>query len=448
MNKYDLSVIGGGPAGYVAAERAGERGLRVLLAEARHLGGVCLNEGCVPSKTMLHSAKLYHQTVHAESYGVRVADCTFDFAPLQERKTRIIETLRKGISGLMKKNNVQVVNEHARLLPDRQVAVGDEVYTADHVLIATGSSPARPPIPGMDLPGVVDSTGILETRERPRSVVVIGGGVIGCEFACFFGSIGVPVTVIEMLPEICPAIDAELARSLRQELEKKNIQFHVGARVEKITETSVEFVVGEDRQAVDRDVVLIATGRTPNVAGIGLEAWGVESGPRGIPVDDRCATHVPGVWAAGDVTGKVWLAHAASRMGEVIVNNITGRQDRMRYDAVPGVIYTQPEVAVTGCTAAEAEARGHTVRTARWPMTANGRFLAEHESDRGVCKVIVDADSGVLLGVHMLGAACSEMIFGAAALIEMEARDVEIADLVFPHPTVSEVIRDAVLNAK
>jgi dihydrolipoamide dehydrogenase len=447
MKHYDLIVIGGGPAGYVAAERAGERGLSVLLAENRHLGGVCLNEGCIPSKTMLHSAKLFHYATHSAAYGVVADHVTFDFGPVQTRKNGIIQTIRKGVAGLMKKYKVDVIHARASLLKGNQVAVGDEIFSADHVMIAAGSSPAKPPIPGADLPGVVDSTGILETSSKPESLVVIGGGVIGCEFACFFGSIGVPVTVIEMLPEICTAVDAEIAKLLRKELEKKNITFHLGAKVEKITEKEVLFSVGGEPKSVPRDVVLMATGRTPNVADLGLESRGVDFDRRGIRIDDRCATNVPGVWAAGDVTGRVWLAHAASRMGEVIVNNIAGRHDTVRYHAIPGVVYTTPEVATVGLTEDEAKKQGRAVKTAKIPMTINGRYMAEHDDERGITKVVLDAETRALMGVHMIGAACSEMIFGAASMIEMEVRSDEIADLVFPHPTVSEVMRDAVLAA-
>ena len=448
MKTYDLIIIGGGPAGYVAAERAGGAGLKVLLAENQHLGGVCLNVGCIPSKTLLHSAKLYHYAAHSEAYGVKAEGVSFDFGPVQKRKTQIIETLRKGVGGLMKKYKVDVVNGTARLLPDRTVAIGDENYTAEHVLVATGSSPARPPIPGSELPGVLDSTAILETTSMPSRLVVIGGGVIGCEFACFFGSIGVPVTVVEMLPEICPALDPEIAKTLRRELEKKNVTFHLGARVEEITEKEVRFSVKGETKSVPRDVVLMATGRSPNVNGLGLEERRVDFDRSGIRIDERCATNVPGVWAAGDVTGRVWLAHAASRMGEVVVNNITGRADRMRYHTVPGVVYTAPEVANVGWTEAQATDQGVPVRTAKIPMTINGRYLAEHEGERGMVKVVLHAETRALLGVHMIGGACSEMIFGAAAMIETEARVDEIADMAFPHPTASEVIRDAVMSVK
>lgn len=444
MSDYDLAIIGGGPAGYVAAERAGHRGLRVLLAEHDHLGGVCLNRGCVPSKTMLHSAKLYQYATHGDVYGIKAENVQFDFGPLQARKTKIIDQLRKGIGQLMKKSKVDVRQAPARLAPDGGVIVDGETIAANNILIATGSSPAKPPIPGADLPGVVDSTGILECREAPKQLVIIGGGVIGCEFACFFGSIGVPVTVIEMLPEICPAVDAELARMLRRELAKKNVTFHLNAKVEAITADAVKFSVNGETQTVERDLVLMATGRTPNVADLGLEASGVDHDRRGIRIDDRCATNVPGIWAAGDVTGRVWLAHAASRMGEVVVNNLTGTSDHMRYHAVPGVVYTTPEIATAGWTEEAARAQGWPVKTAKWPMTANGRYLAEHEDERGVVKVVIREDTRALVGVHLLGAACSEMIYGAASMIEMEMRVDEIKDLVFPHPTVSEVIRDAI----
>ncbi len=447
MKSYDLIIIGGGPAGYVAAERAGEKGLKVLLTEHRHLGGVCLNEGCIPSKTLLHSAKLYHYATHSEAYGVQTEKASFNFIPVQERKNRIINTLRKGLSGLMKKNKVDVVTGRGKLLPDGGVEVNGDIFQSDNILIATGSSPAAPPIPGNDLSKVLDSTGILECNTAPDNIVIIGGGVIGCEFACFFGSIGVPVTVIEMLPEICPSVDQEIAAGLRRELEKKNISFHLNARVEEITEKTVVFSSDGKSSSVERDLVLMAAGRTPNTDGLGLEARRVGFDRGGIHVNERCATNIPGVWAAGDVTGRVWLAHAASRMGEVVVNNISGKKDEMRYHTVPGVIYTNPEVATVGWTEAQARDKGWPVRTAKLPMTVNGRYLAEHDDERGLIKIVLHGETNALLGVHMIGGACSEMIFGAASMIEMEVRSDEIADMVFPHPTVSEVVRDAVLRA-
>jgi dihydrolipoamide dehydrogenase len=440
---YDLIIIGAGPGGYVAAERAGERGMKVLLIERAKLGGVCLNEGCIPSKTLLNSAKIFHYATHGAAYGVATTGATFDYAAVQARKTKVMDTLRSGIAGLMKKHKVEVVFGEARLTSNRTVEVGGTKVEGKNILVATGSSPAKPPIPGIDLSGVVDSTGILNLEAPPKSLVVIGGGIIGCEFACFFGSIGVPVTVVEMLPEICPALDADVAKILRAELEKKNISFHLGAKVTEITPADVRFSVDGKDQSVPRDVVLVSTGRVPNVQGLGLEDLKVDFDRRGIRIDERCATNVPGVWAIGDATGRTWLAHAASRMGEVVVNNIAGGADRMRFHAVPGVVYTNPEAAGVGLTEAEARAKGIPVKAAKLPMSVNGRYLAEHAGERGLVKVLVHAETQALAGVHMIGAACSEMIFGAAVMIEAEFRVREIREVVFPHPTVSELIREA-----
>lgn len=441
---YDLIIIGAGPGGYVAAERAGAKGLKVLLIENRKLGGVCLNEGCIPSKTLLNSAKIFYYASHGAAYGVHAKDVSFDWPAAQARKGQVMDTLRGGIAGLMKKFKVEVVTGTAQLAGGRKVKVGDTTYEGKNILIATGSSPAKPPIPGADLPGVVDSTGILNLDKLPKSLVVIGGGVIGCEFACCFGSLGIPVTVIEMLPEICPQVDADLARGLRGELAKKNITFHLGAKVLEITKDAVRFSKDGKEETVARDIVLVSTGRTPNVMGLGLENARVEFDKRGIKVDDRCATNQPGIYAIGDCTGRAWLAHTASRMGEVVVHNITGRPDVMRWHAIPGVVYTNPEVAVVGLTEAEAKAKGIPVKVAKRPMAASGRYLAEHTDERGQAKLVLHAETGVLLGAHLIGGACSEMIFGIAAMIETEVRAAEVEEIVFPHPTVSEVMRDAI----
>lgn len=446
MTTYDLIIIGAGPGGYVAAERAGARGLKVLLIEQKKLGGVCLNEGCIPSKTLLNSAKIYYYALHGAPYGVRADIVSCDWTAVQARKEQVMETLRNGIAGLMKKYKVEVIFGTARLAGGRKVAVDGQVYEAKAVIIATGSSPARPPIPGLDQPGVVDSTGLLNLERLPKSLIVIGGGIIGCEFACCFGSLGVPVTVIEMMPEICPQIDAEIARTLRMELSKKNITFHVGAKVLEITPDAVRFSKDGKEESVSRDVVLVSTGRVPNVQNLGLEEARVEFDRRGIKIDDRCATNQPGIYAIGDCTGRAWLAHTASRMGEVVVNNLTGRPDAMRWHAIPGVVYTNPEVAVVGLSESEAAARGIPVKVVKRPMAASGRFLAEHADDRGLVKLVLRADTHALLGAHIIGGACSEMIYGAAAMIEAEFRAREMEEIVFPHPTVSELMRDAVFT--
>ena len=295
----------------------------------------------------------------------------------------------------------------------------------------------------------MDSSGILELEELPKSLVVVGGGVIGCEFACLFGSIGVPVTVLEALPEICPTLDSDLAKILRRELAKKNVAFHVGATVDENSGSEVKFSVKGESQTAQGELILVATGRKPNVANLGLDDLRVDYDERGgIKVDERCATNVPGVWAAGDVTGRAQLAHAASRMAEVVVHNITGRKDHMRYDSIPSVVYTSPEVAMVGLTKEQAAERGLKVTTGKIPMSVNARYLAEHPGERGLCKVVIEEGTRRLLGVHMIGGACSEMIFGAATMLETELREEEIDEIVFPHPTTSEVIKDVFMAVR
>ena len=420
--------------------------MKVLLVESRRLGGVCLNEGCIPSKTLLNSAKIYRYAMHSEAYGVRATGVEFDLTKVMARKTQVMDTLRNGIAGLMRKSKIEVVLGTAKLQAERKVEINGQIYQAKNILISTGSSPAKPPIPGCDLPGVLDSTGILNLEKLPKSVVIIGGGVIGCEFACFFGSVGVPVTVIEMLPEICPQMDKDITKNLRGELSKKDVTFHTGAKVLEITADTVRFEKEGKPESVARDIVLVSTGRMPNVKGLGLEELRLDFDQRGIRVDDRCATNVPGIWAAGDCTGRAWLAHTATRMGEVAVNNMSGRPDRYRSNAIPGVVYTVPEIATVGLGEDEAKKAGIPVKVGKMPMSASGRYLAEHAEERGQVKVILHAETGVLLGVHMIGGACSEMIWGAAALIEAEFRAKEIEEIVFPHPTVSELIRDTIFT--
>ena len=447
--KYDLAIIGAGPAGYVAAKKAAGNGLKVLLVEGKKLGGVCLNEGCVPSKTLLQAAKTYHHTLHGEIFGVEADGVRFNLGKAHAHKNQVMDRMRDGIAGLMKKNKVEVAFGRATLSAGPAVTVDGETHEADNVLVCTGSSPAKPPIPGIDADHVVDSSGILELPELPERLVIVGGGVIGCEFACVFGSVGVPVTVIEALPEICPGVDPEVASVLRKELEKKNITFRLSAKVDEIGDKEVKFTLDGETQSVPGDVVLVATGRKPNVSGLGLEDLRVDVDERGgIRVNDRGATNVPGIWAAGDVTGRAWLAHAASRMAEVVVHNLTGREDRMRYDAIPAVIYTNPEVAVVGLTKEQAEERGLKVTTGKIPMGINARYLAEHPDESGLCKVVVEEGTRRLLGVHMIGGACSEMIFGAAVMLETELREKEIEEIVFPHPTASEIIKDVFMAVR
>lgn len=442
---YDLIVIGAGPAGYVAAERAGEAKLKTLLIEREeHLGGVCLNWGCIPTKTWLACSKLYYQATHGAAFGVSASNVALDFAQVQARKAKVQGQLRQGIKGLMRKFGVTVVQGTAKLVAPGKVQVGDTVYAGKNVLIASGSRPAKPPIPGLDGPNVVDSSGILSLTQLPKKLAVIGGGVIGVEFACFFAQAGVTVEVVELLPEIGGAIDPDCARILREELSAKGVTFRLGYKVQKVDASGLHALdaAGQPVQ-IGADLVLCSVGRTPNTDNLGLEQAGIDLDRRLIRVDEQGRTNLPGVWAAGDCCSRIMLAHVASRQAEVVVNTIAGRKDRMRWKAVPGVVYASPEVAGVGLTEAAAKAEGVPVTVAKWPLQANGRFIAENDG-KGLVKVIVHAQDRRVLGVHIAGGAAGEMIAGAATAIEAELRIDELAEVIWPHPTVSEAQKDAI----
>ena len=443
MSLYDVLVLGGGPGGYIAAERAAARGKKVVLIEEEHLGGVCLNYGCIPTKTLLNSAKLYHQLKHSEQYGVSCADPRFNLQTSMAWKNGIVEKLRGGISYQMKRHGVEVVNGRGELMNAREVKVDGNTYTGEAVVIATGSAAAVLPVPGAELPHVVTNREILAIDTLPRNLAIIGGGIIGLEFATFFSRVGVDVTVIEMLPEIAPVLEPRIAGMLRQSL--SDVTFALHAQVTRIEKSNVVYRQGEEEKSIPADMVLVSVGRKPNYREIGLEKTGIETGS-GIRVDEKMETNVPGVYAVGDVTGKSLLAHSAYRMGDVAVNTICGSSDRFRVETIPSVLYTDPEVATVGLTAAEAKEAGRSVRSATLPLSYNGRSLAEHGEIKGECTVVADDDTDVLLGVQLLGTPASEIIFGAAAMIEAELRVQDIKEIVFPHPSVSELLKDTLFS--
>ena len=444
---YDIIIIGAGPGGYVMAERAGHLGKKVLLVEKEHLGGVCLNCGCIPTKTLLNSAKHYVHAKEAPEFGVTTGEVKFDLTKAMAWKQEVIETLRGGIGFMMKKNKVTVVNGTAKLLGPRKVQVGETVYEGTNVIIATGSSPFVPPIPGAKQPHVMTSTEILNIDKMPETLTVIGGGVIGVEFASFFSSLGVKVDVIEMLEEIIPFMDRGQAKEFRRALKGK-VNFNLGCKVTAIDGHDVKYTDAKGQsQSIQADIVLMSVGRVPNLAGMGFEEARLDFDRRGIKVDEQMRTNLPDVYAIGDVTGLSQLAHSATRMGEVALNTICGQPDRFRRNAIPWAVYSLPEVAGCGLTEEQAQAAGHKVQTASLPLTMSGRFLAENgKRGSGSVKVIKDAGTDVLLGVHMVGAGVSEMIYGAAVMIEAELRVKDIREIVFPHPTVGEVVRDTMFQ--
>jgi dihydrolipoamide dehydrogenase len=455
---HDLAIIGGGPGGYVAAGRAGAAGLSVILFEKNNLGGVCLNEGCIPTKTLLYSAKVLEYAQHADRYGVNVEAPAVDFGAVLKRKEKVVRKLVAGVKAQMKAAGVEVVAAGAEIRGRSGegfavVADGQE-YVARNLLLCTGSEAVVPPIPGLreGLGGVVvTSREILSLSEQPAELVVIGGGVIGMEFASFFNSIGTKVTVVEMLPKILGPMDDEISAMLQAQYAKKGVAFQLGCKVTAVEGDTVVYETPEGETCrVRGDRILVCVGRRARLQGYGLESLGVEYAlnpagrPYGVKVDARMRTSVPGVYAAGDVTGFSMLAHTASREGEVAVNDILGVSDSMRYDAIPGVVYTNPEVAGVGVTEAEALQKGLDISVLKLPMAFSGRFVAENERGEGACKVIVDNATRTVLGVHMLGNPCSELIHGACLAIEHKLTVKQLQETVFPHPTVSEILKETI----
>ncbi len=447
---YDIAIIGGGPAGYVAAERAGSKGLSVVIFDKRALGGVCLNEGCIPTKTLLNSAKVLETVRDASKYGIKVASPEADFAAIMQRKDKVVRKLVAGVGMQMKQAKAEVVMAQA-LIKGRKAGLitleaDQKEFVAKNLLVCTGSEASVPPIFGLDPKVIVTNREILQLKSLPSKLVIVGGGVIGTEFADFFNALGTQVVVIEMLPEILTGIDEQIAKALRDEFTKRGIAYHLSAKVVKLDKKKVFYEENGETFTVEGDEVLISVGRRPNVQGLGLENIGVEFSPRGVKTDAHCMTNIPGVYACGDITGFSLLAHTASREGEVAVNHILGIKDTMRYNAIPGVVYTHPEIAGVGLTEKQAKDQGIDYRVSVLPMQYAGRFVAENEGKSGFCKIITGTKYHEVLGVHMIGGSCSEMIYGAGIMIENEMRIEEVQKIIFPHPTVSEIIRETIFS--
>lgn len=448
---FDIVIIGGGPAGYLAGQRAGEAGLSALVIEKRALGGVCLNEGCIPSKALLYCAKALEFAQDSSAYGVTPTNATIDQEFVIQRKNGVVDTLVGGVTATLRRNKVTVVEDYGTITGKTAegftVKAGGERYTGKNLIIATGSEPLVPPITGvqdgLESGYVLTNREVLDLTEIPKEFVVIGGGVIGLEMASYYNSVGSKVTVVEMMDQIGGPLDPEISKILQGNYEDKGITFALGARVTAVSDTGVTYEQNGETVTVSADKVLLSTGRKPLIRDIGLETIGVHTENGAIVTDEQLRTNISGVYAAGDVNGKSMLAHTAYRESEVALHHILGKKDRMRYHTVPSVIYTTPEVASVGETEQSALEKGYDIKIAKMPMAYSGRYLAEEPSGNGICKLILDKKYNRLIGVHMIGSYVSEMIYGAAMMVETEMQIDDLKQLVFPHPTVSEVIREA-----
>ncbi|MDE6296727.1 MAG: dihydrolipoyl dehydrogenase [Muribaculaceae bacterium] len=449
--KTDLIIIGAGPGGYETAVEAAHRGKSVVIFNGGYLGGTCLNEGCIPTKCLCRDAEMVAQFKEADRFGIDDFTFSVDFAKIAARKSEVVGKLREGVAGLLKSAGVTVVDAMASFKDAKTVVANGEEYEADDIIIATGSVSKSLPIEGHDLDCVMDSTDILNIDYIPESLTIIGGGVIGMEFASIFSNLGSKVTVIEFMKQILPPFDSDIAKRLKQTLSKRGIEIITGAAAKKIEKNGEEIKVvyeakGKEGEVISTDL-LMAVGRTPRVEGLNLEAAGVEYSVKGIPVNDKMQTNVEHIYAIGDVNARMMLAHVASFQGLRSLNAIAGREDEIRFDLVPSAVFTLPECGMAGMTEEECKARGIAVTNGKSFYRANGKALAMGE-DEGLCKLIFGKEDHKLLGAHIMGADAALMAQQCVDFMNAGATAESISETIFGHPTLSEIILSAVHAAK
>lgn len=450
MANYDVIVIGGGPGGYVAAIKAALGGQKTALVEKEHLGGVCLNWGCIPTKSLLRNAEIVRDLSEGEKFGFSVGEIRTDYAAAQKRSREVSARLVKGIEYLMKKNKITVYKESARFSGKLELSLtpSGEKLNAKNIIIATGSKPFALPMLDYSLPNVLDSKKALQVTKAPKSIIIVGAGAIGMEFATVFRSYGTEVHVVEMLPRVLPNEDAEISALVEKEFRKKGFGVYTGTKLTSVDNdgktVKAQFEKDGKTFALESECIFAATGIRPNTEELNLKSFGIKMDGRGyIEVDENMRTSVPGVYAIGDVTGKLALAHTASAQGMQAVNHICGkRTEPLNYNNIPKCTYAVPEVASAGLTEAKAKEEGHQVGTAVFPLSANGKAIS-YGDDTGFIKLVYDKKYGQLLGAHMTGIHVTEMVWGIVGYLGMEMTVEEMAEVVHPHPTVSEAIMEA-----
>lgn len=454
MKEYQLIVIGAGPGGYEAAIRAAQLGLTTALIERRDVGGTCLNRGCIPTKAMLHSAQLYREAANFELFGLHTENTSFDWAKVHQRKNDVVVKLRTGIEQLIKANKIDFFNNSASILGKNDVQLDQgEVIRGENILIATGSVPARPPIPGLDLPNVVTSDELLDdphftqADSLAKEILIIGGGVIGVEFASVFSSFGCHVTIVEAMERILPTMDREISQSLNMVLKKRGVSIHTGAMVEKLEQDEnglvCHFTEKGKAQAVPAQQVLVAIGRRPNTQGLFAEGFEVACERGRIVTDENFRTSVDSIYAIGDVTSKIQLAHMASAQGICAVHTIAGQKPPIDLRYVPGCIYTDPEIASVGITEDEAKQQGIPVKKGKFLITGNGRSLID-EQERGFIKVLAHQETDVILGAQLMCSRATDIVAELATAIVNGLTCAQLAGVIRPHPTFCEGVTEAV----
>lgn len=442
---FDIAIIGGGPAGYTAAERAGANGLKAVLFEKKAIGGVCLNEGCIPTKTLLYSAKILDSVKAASKYGVSAESPSFDLSKIMSRKDKTVKMLTGGVKMTVNSYGVTIVEKEAFIEGEKDgqihISCGGETYFVKYLLVCTGSDTVIPPIPGLSETAYWTSKEALEVKQLPKTLVIIGGGVIGMEFASFFNSMGVKVHVVEMMAEILGVMDKETSGMLRSEYTKRGVTFYLNTKVVEVNPHGVVIEKDGKTSTIEAEQLLLSVGRKANLSGVGLDKLNIELLRNGVKVDEHLLTSHPRVYACGDITGYSLLAHTAIREAEVAINHILGVEDLMNYECVPGVVYTNPEVAGVGKTEEELIKQGIPYRVSKLPMAYSGRFVAENEQGNGLCKLIQD-EKGKIIGCHMLGNPVSELIVIAGIAIQKGYTVEEFQKTVFPHPTVGEIYHE------
>ena len=446
-NEFHVAILGGGPGGYECAIRCAQLGLKTALIEARALGGTCLNRGCIPTKALLHGAEMFAEARNGSAFGLTAESLTLDYARLAAYKDARVTKLVKGIEALEKAHGVEVIRGFGTLTGPHAMDVAGRAVTFDRLILAMGSAPSSPPVPGIET--ALNSDDVLSSDSLPDSAVIVGGGVIGLEFATLFSALGRKVTVIEMMPDILPGCVPEITSKLKAAMKKRGVEFILGARVTEIIDgRTVRFERDGQADARTGDAVIACTGRKPMTAGCCLEAIGLETDRRGyIAVDDHMRTAVEDVYAIGDITGRIQLAHVASAQGMVAASNCAGIDRAMRYDRVPACVYTSPEIAWIGLTEEAAAAQGHQVTVGSFSVAANGRCMVMNQGV-GLIRLVTDSASGKVLGCQIMAPRATDMIAEIAVAMAHDATVQSLSGVIHPHPTVSEIIQDAIHDAE